>query len=80
MKMTNGELKGMQIKLNANVTNGIKLDGTGNDGTGGYMTDIIVQGPNADSTGAPVSGQIGISQQNTSATYWWAFHHIKCRA
>jgi hypothetical protein len=80
LKMTNGFLGGMQIKVNSNVTNAIKLDGTGSDGTGGHMDDILIHGPNADSTGVPVSGQIGISHQTTSASYWWAFHHMKLRA
>jgi hypothetical protein len=80
MKMTHGRLEGMQLKLNSNVINGIKLDGTGHDGTGGQMSDILIHGPHADDTGAFVAGQVGISQQNTPASYWWKFHDIKCRA
>lgn len=80
--MSNAKISDLRVQVNSNVTNAIRITGNSpGGGDRGNITDVEVDGPNAHTTGAPISGQIGINHDGTTASpFWWSFHNITIRS
>lgn len=80
--MSNAKIADLRIMINTNITNAFKFTGNASGGGDrGIMQFVELDGPNAHTTGAPVTNQVGILQDGATASpYWWVFDDVAIRA
>jgi hypothetical protein len=78
---TGARLYDVKITGNTNVTNLVRLTGTGGTGEKGVIQHCFIYGTNAETTNLPVTGQVGIFHDGAiCCPYWWNFIGVHLRA